>query len=54
MKKELELQAIKSAIESWTYRLNGGTYWWEKEIYSKEHILSQIAYFTEKLKTNKP
>lgn len=40
---------IKMSLDEWEYRLNGGTYWWEDEVYTKDYILSQIEYFEKQL-----
>lgn len=49
MLNKLETRIIKMSIESWEYRLNGGTYWWEEDVYTKDYILSQIEYFKKQL-----
>lgn len=47
--KENRDRAIKSAISSWTDKLNGVYRWYESKRYSKEYCMTQIEFF-EKMK----
>jgi hypothetical protein len=45
--KENRLRYIDNAIWYWEQKLKGTIFWWDKNIYSNEWILSQIIFFKE-------
>jgi len=51
--KKERIRVINSAINYWTEKSQGKSYWWDKTNHTKEYCIEQIKYFKNMLKNYK-